>query len=343
MLALEEAGCAAPERGWTPMHMALWRGRDLVALAPAYARVDSQGEFVFDHAWANAAVQNNIRYYPKLTLSVPFTPCTGRRVMVRPGEDRAGLTRALFRATFEAAEAAGLSSVHALFVTDDEADAAEAEGACVRHGIQFHWENPGYRTYDDYLSRFTSRRRKNLRKETDAHIDQGITLRTRRGDELSADDAALVHRIYVSTVDKFAWGRRYITPRFFERVLTTRSRARRAGRGDARRTGDRRGVQRRLRDAPLRALLGVLRRASLLALRGVLLPLDRRVHPPRRAGVRGRRGRRAQALAGLRAHGHTVGAQGLSRRASAGRSNATSTASARASRPSCRASPKRQA
>ena len=221
MLALEEAGCATRERGWTPMHMALWRGGELLALAPAYARADSQGEFVFDHTWANAAVQNNIRYYPKLTLSVPFTPCTGRRVMVRPDEDRAGLTRSLFRATFEAAEAAGLSSVHALFVTDDEADAAEAAGACVRHGIQFHWENPGYRTYDDYLARFTSRRRKNLRKETDAHVDQGIALRTRRGADLSAADAALVHRIYVSTVDKFVWGRRYLTPAFFERVLKT--------------------------------------------------------------------------------------------------------------------------
>lgn len=219
MLALEEAGCASPERGWTPMHMALWRGRDLVALAPAYARVDSQGEFVFDHAWAGAAQRARIAYYPKLTLAVPFTPCTGRRIYTRPGEDRAALSRTLARGIFDAAKHAGLSSVHALFVTDDEAQSFEAEGAFVRHGVQFHWENPGYRGYDDYLSRFTSRRRKTLRREADAHIDQGISIRTRRGDALARADAAMIHRLYVSTVDKFAWGRRYLTPRFFERAL----------------------------------------------------------------------------------------------------------------------------
>lgn len=221
MLALEETGCAGADRGWTPMHMALWRGGELVALAPAYVRDDSQGEFVFDHAWASAAHRARIAYYPKLTLSVPFTPCTGRRIFTRPGEDREALSRALVRNAIDTAKRAGLSSVHALFLTDDEAQAFEAEGGFVRHGVQFHWENPGYRSYDDYLSRFTSRRRKNLRKEGDAHIEQGISLRTRRGDELSTADAAMIHRLYVSTVDKFAWGRRYLSPTFFERVLGT--------------------------------------------------------------------------------------------------------------------------
>ncbi len=219
MLALEETGCASPERGWTPLHLSLWRKRELVALAPAYVREDSQGEFVFDHAWAGAAERARIRYYPKLTLSVPFTPCTGRRVFTRPGEDREALVREVFRNAFELARREGLSSVHALFLTDDEASAAESEGAFSRLGVQFHWQNPGYRSFDDYLSRFTSRRRKNLRKEADAHLAQGIAIRTRRGDELSPKDAALVHRLYVSTVDKFVWGRRYLTPAFFERVL----------------------------------------------------------------------------------------------------------------------------
>ncbi len=220
MRALEETGCAVPKRGWTPMHMALWRGDELLALAPAYARTDSQGEFVFDHGWANSAVRANIRYYPKLTLAVPFTPCLGRRVFTRPGEDRELLARTLLRQVFEAAAEAGLSSVHVLFLTDDEARYAEAEGAAIRHGVQFHWQNPGYASFDDYLGRFTSRRRKNLRKEADAWREQNLTLTTRRGPALSAADAPLVHRLYTSTVDKFVWGKRYLTTAFFERVLT---------------------------------------------------------------------------------------------------------------------------
>ncbi len=219
IVALEETGCATAERGWTPRHLAAWRGDELVALAPAWARTDSYGEFVFDHAWAQASARAGIAYYPKLVLAVPFTPATGRRLMVRPGEDRARLVGALLDAAGELARAEGMSSVHALFVTDDEASAAEARGWSVRHGVQFHWANPGYGSWDDYLARFAHGRRKTLRREARAAEGQGITLRTRRGDALSPDDAALVHELYTSTVDKFVWGQRYLTPAFFRRVL----------------------------------------------------------------------------------------------------------------------------
>lgn len=221
MVALEATGCAVIERGWAPQHLALWRGDRLVALAPAYVRGDSQGEFVFDHAWAGAAERAGLDYYPKLTLAVPFTPATGRRVLVAPGEDREARVRDLLRAAVALARTHGLSSVHALFLTEDEARAATLEGAFIRAGVQFHWQNPGYASYEEFLSRFSSNRRKNLRREARAASEQGITLRTRRGDELSAADAPLVHRLYVSTVDKFRWGHRYLTPRFFARVLDT--------------------------------------------------------------------------------------------------------------------------
>jgi predicted N-acyltransferase len=220
MRALEDAHCASPDRGWTPRHVALWRGDTLVAVAPAYLREDSQGEFVFDHGWAGAAERAGLRYYPKLTLSVPFTPCPGRRFLVAPDEPRADRVRDLFREVLTLARSERVSSVHALFVTADEAEAAAAEGASIRHGIQFHWENPGYPDLDAFLSRFAHGRRKTIRRESRAAAEQGITLRTRRGAELTAADAPLLHQLYTTTVDKFAWGRRYLNEGFFTRVLS---------------------------------------------------------------------------------------------------------------------------
>ncbi len=219
--ALESAGCAAPARGWTPRHVTLWRGDALVAAAPAYLRDDSQGEFVFDHQWAAAAERAGLRYYPKVTLAVPFTPCPGRRFLVAPDEPRSERVRDLLRAALAMARAEGASSVHALFVSDDEAEAAAREGASLRHGIQFHWQNPGYRDLDDFLARFSHSRRKSLKREARAAGEQGITLTTRRGDELSPADAALLHRLYCTTVDKFVWGRRYLNERFFAEVIRT--------------------------------------------------------------------------------------------------------------------------
>lgn len=217
--ALEKGGCAVPARGWHPHHLALFRGETLIAAAPAYVRDDSHGEFVFDFQWARAAERAGIRYYPKLVLAVPFTPAQGRRVLVAPGEDRAARTRDLLAFAVRAAEAEGLSGVHLLFATPEELAWAEAEGGAHRAGVQFHWRNPGYRSVDDFLARFASKRRNQLRREWRAPGEQGVEIQTRRGDALSVDDAGQVHTLYASTVDRFLWGRRYLTPAFFADVL----------------------------------------------------------------------------------------------------------------------------
>ncbi len=217
--AMELEGCAVEATGWHPRHLTLWRGATLVAAAPAYLREDSQGEFVFDHGWANAAQRAGIRYYPKLVLAVPFTPATGRRVLVAPGEDRAALGRAIFEGAVALARAERLSSIHVLFPTRAEAELAEAAGAMTRQGVQYHWENQGYRDYDEFLARFDSKRRSQLRREARAADEQGITLRTRRGAALGEADAALAYQLYLSTVEKFSWGRRYLNEGFFRRVL----------------------------------------------------------------------------------------------------------------------------
>jgi predicted N-acyltransferase len=221
LAALEESGSVTPERGWHPRHLTLWRGARLVAAAPAYLRDDSDGEFVFDGAWATAAGRVGLRYYPKLVLTVPFTPATGRRVLVAPGEDRAAREAELYSAALEYARAEGVSGLHVLFHTEEEAAGLEAAGFALRLGVQYQWHNAGYRTREDFLGRFYSKRRHQLRREMRSLDSQGITLRTLRGEELLELRPEELFRLYASTVDKYPWGRRFLTQDFFARMLAT--------------------------------------------------------------------------------------------------------------------------
>jgi hypothetical protein len=221
LAALEQSGSVTPERGWHPRHLTLWRGSRLVAAAPAYLRDDSEGEFVFDGAWATAAGRVGLRYYPKLVLTVPFTPATGRRVLVAPGEDRAAREQELYAAALEYARSERVSGLHVLFHTQAEAAGLEAAGFALRLGVQYQWHNQGYRTREDFLDRFHSKRRNQLRRELRAPEAQGITVRTLRGDALQELDPEELYRLYASTVDKYPWGRRFLTQDFFARMLST--------------------------------------------------------------------------------------------------------------------------
>jgi len=160
-----------------------------------------------------------VPYYPKLVLAAPLTPATGRRFLVAPGEDRQARLLELARGALELAREEQLSSVHVLFPTEAEALALEPLGFAVRHGVQYHFLNEGYRTPEDVLQRFTSKRRNQLKRERRAPSDQGLTIKVLRGDALAEADPKETFRLYASTVDKFAWGRRYLSPRFFTRVL----------------------------------------------------------------------------------------------------------------------------
>ncbi len=217
--ALESSGSVRPATGWRPRHLTLWRGNHLVAAAPAYLKEDSHGEFVFDWSWATAAERVGLRYYPKLILAAPLTPATGRRVLVARAEDRKARTRELMRAAVEYARSEGLSSLHVLFPTQEEAALLQEEGFGIRHGVQYHFQNEGYRNFEDVLARFTSKRRNQIRRERRATAEHRVELRTLRGEALADVDPAEVYRLYASTVDKFAWGRRYLTEDFFVRVL----------------------------------------------------------------------------------------------------------------------------
>jgi predicted N-acyltransferase len=215
---LEEAGCVGKKSGWLPHHFALFEGERLVAAAPAYLKANSEGEFVFDWSWADLAHRLGKRYYPKLVFAVPFTPATGARLLVAEDMDRHAAAIAFMRVAQELARELPLSGAHVLFPREEEAAAWERAGMFARHGIQYHWHNAGFASWDDFLARFNAKRRHQLRHETAQLAKDGVTLAVATPDELTPALADEMHALYASTVDKFYWGRRYLNPRFFRLV-----------------------------------------------------------------------------------------------------------------------------
>ncbi len=220
--ALEQSGCATAETGWLPMFVVLRRGGKTVAVAPAYVKGHSDGEFVFDHAWARFAESSlGIPYYPKLVLAVPFTPATGPKLLVASGEDPIRAHAALCQGLGRVTEVLELSSAHVLFPPPEEALLLEKAGLSIRYGVQYHWTNPGYETFDDFLARFRSKRRAAVRRERREMARQNIDLVIHTGSELRGGLVDLAYSFYLSTVDKYVWGRRYLNREFFQRVCET--------------------------------------------------------------------------------------------------------------------------
>ncbi|MBE2253792.1 MAG: GNAT family N-acetyltransferase [Myxococcus sp.] len=218
--AMEQSGSAVRERGWQAHHLTLWRGETLVATLPAYLKFHSMGEYVYDFGWANAAQQFGVRYYPKLLIGMPLSPVTARKLHVAGGEDVEAVRGVMMTAALELAKDVGASSVHVLFPHEDEALALEQLGFFRRATLQYHWRNPGYRTYDDYLSRFDAKRRHQLKRERGAAAQQGLMLRTVRSAELTGVHASLAARFYEATASRHAWGPVQLTPEFFQRAFS---------------------------------------------------------------------------------------------------------------------------
>jgi predicted N-acyltransferase len=224
LAALEESGSASRRTGWAPRHVVVRRGRTLVAAAPAWVRSGSDGDFSRDWDIAAAAERAGIGYYPKLLLGVPFSPVTGRRVLVGPGEDREALAAAAIERALALVRDEGLGALEAIFPRADEARLLEALGLAVRVDFQYHWRNEGYRTPDDFLARFPSKRRNSIKRERAAPERQGIAIRTVRGDELARDPAAWARDVFAlhrASTDRMAWGMRWVNRRFYEQVFAS--------------------------------------------------------------------------------------------------------------------------
>jgi hypothetical protein len=221
--ALERSGSAGPRSGWSARHLTAWRGRELVAAAPAWLKDGSEGDFSRDWEWAGAATRAGVPYYPKLSLTVPATPATGRRLLVAEGEPRSELVPRLVEAAVGLAAEESAGGIHVLFTTGQEALELEAAGLCRRVDFQYHWRNPGYASLEEFLARFSSKRRNALRRELRAPAEQGISIRTVRGEELARDPAAWAKacfELHRAATDKMAWGMRWVNRAFYEHLLT---------------------------------------------------------------------------------------------------------------------------
>ncbi|MAU52823.1 MAG: GNAT family N-acetyltransferase [Roseovarius sp.] len=212
--ALEESGSVGRGTGWQPQYMRAEAGGEVIAVAPLYVKSHSQGEYIFDHAWAHAYERAGGRYYPKLQAAVPFTPVTGRRLLTRPGQGAAGRA-ALLRGARALAERHGISSVHLTFCTGEEVAAGEAEGYLARRTQQYHWENRGYARFDDFLADLASRKRKTIRKERARAQDFGGEIVALTGDDIRPEHWEAVWAFYQDTGAR-KWGTPYLRRGFFD-------------------------------------------------------------------------------------------------------------------------------
>jgi len=216
--AFESAGCVSGQEGWAPHHLLIERGKELLAAAPMYLKGHSAGEFVFDHQWADAAYRLGIDYYPKAVVAVPFTPVTGTRILTHPDEDRDALTLALAEVAWEVVSNAGLSSLHWLFMPEAEARQLAKADYAIRFGIQYHWHNRGYDSFDDWLNEFKSKQRRNIRRERKAIAQSDVELRIIEGDDITPQMMDLAFDLYLTTIDKKIWGRQYLNRTFFKKI-----------------------------------------------------------------------------------------------------------------------------
>ncbi len=213
--ALEESGSVGPGTGWQPQHLLVLEGAEPVAAMPLYLKVHSLGEYIFDHAFAEAWMRAGGRYYPKLQTAVPFTPVTGPRLLGAPR-----YRRVLLEALKQAAAAKGLSSAHITFCTEDEAFAGRAYGFLHRVTTQYHWHNAGYRDFEAFLATLSASRRKTIRKERKAAQAFGGTIRALTGDAFTPAHWDAVWAFYQDTGAR-KWGRPYLTRAFFDRIHAT--------------------------------------------------------------------------------------------------------------------------
>jgi predicted N-acyltransferase len=217
--AMETNRCVGEHFGWLPRHVAIYDGHRLVGAMPLYEKTNSYGEFVFDHAWADAYRRSGQDYFPKLVSAVPYTPCGGQRLLCRES-DREKVIPLLLQTGRLLAGEIGASGLHLLFPESAEIDFLRHEGFMIRHDCQFHWHNRGYRHFEDFLSRLSSRKRKNILRERRGVTDAGVTIRMLDGHSATDLDWRNFSRFYEKTFDE-KWGIATFNEGFFTQVAQT--------------------------------------------------------------------------------------------------------------------------
>jgi len=218
LAALEESGCVAHETGWLPQHLVLQRADGTVlGVCPAYLKSHSRGEYVFDQGWADAYERAGGNYYPKLQVSVPFTPATGPRLLAHAGPQAGTARRALAGGLVALARMRHASSVHATFLTEEDAQALEGEGFLARTDQQFHWHNRGYADFEGFLEDLASRKRKVIRRERREALAEGISIHWLTGRDLTEEAWDAFFNFYMETGSR-KWGRPYLNRRFYSLI-----------------------------------------------------------------------------------------------------------------------------
>ena len=219
LAALDKSGSTGRGTGWQPRPLVVRQNGQIIAAAPLYAKGHSQGEYIFDHNWAQAYENAGGRYYPKLQMAVPFTPATGRRFLTAPGHTDTGRS-ALLQGALQLAAQNQISSLHITFCTEDEARAGAALGLMRRTTQQFHWVNRGYADFDGFLADLSSRKRKTIRKERDTANAFGGTIEMLTGDQIEPHHWDAFWTFYQDTGAR-KWGTPYLTRAAFDEMHAT--------------------------------------------------------------------------------------------------------------------------
>jgi hypothetical protein len=219
LAALEHHGCVGEAFGWLPRHIAVLEQERLVAAMPLYEKHNSYGEFVFDHAWAQAYQQHGLRYFPKLVSATPYTPATGQRLLVQTGREDE-LYPLLLSAAIQVAQQLDASSFHCLFPPAQQHSWLEQQGLLTRHDCQFHWYNQNYATFDDFLATLTAKKRKNIKQERRKVLDAGVELRQLDGHTATDADWEQFAFFYNHTFES-KWGTPTLNAGFFREVART--------------------------------------------------------------------------------------------------------------------------
>ena len=212
--ALEDAGTIGGRSGWQACHVVLEEAGALIGAMPCYAKRHSQGEYIFDHGWADAFDRAGGSYYPKLLSAVPFTPVPGPRLLVGGGDTAEDRRSLLAAGAVEVAKRMGVSSLHFNFVTEPVWEALGEQGFLKRTGQQFHWRNEGYTTFDDFLAALASRKRKTVRKERAEALSAGLTIKHLSGRDITEAHWDAFFAFYMDTGSR-KWGQPYLNRKFF--------------------------------------------------------------------------------------------------------------------------------
>lgn len=222
LAALEDSQSVCSDQGWAPQHISLQHNDQIDAVMPLYLKAHSQGEYIFDHGWADAFHRAGGQYYPKLLCAIPFTPASGRRLLVRQltdGETEAA-QKALLQGASELVEKLGLSSLHLNFLPENEWEMAGQYGYLQRTDQQFHWQNKNYQHFDDFLESLASRKRKNLKKERRKALENNIEIEWLTSDSLAPEHWDAFYEFYQDTGYR-KWGQPYLTRDFFHHIHAT--------------------------------------------------------------------------------------------------------------------------